>query len=197
MFQFSGILWCFSKRDSRIMSELPILLGDSILKRLYKRNPNLYHPLSATLCVSGQRTQELTGVVTENRQLLKGKKVIVLIGTNDILKGTSFDSLRVLYRSLIRLLRRLSCTIVLCEVLPIPLLKGGRGSLLLSQLNQYIRSFEPSGIQVLHIYDAFCDGESVRLSLFCKSMGNGKRRRVDLIHPNFSGLDVLLTLLEG
>lgn len=179
------------------MSELPILLGDSILKRLYKRNSSLYHPLSATLCVSGQRTQELTGVVTENRQSLKGKKVIVLIGTNDILRGISFDSLRVLYRSLIRLLRRLSCTIVLCEVLPIPRLKGGRGSELLGQLNRYIRTFEPSGVQVLHIHDAFCDGEDVKQSLFCESMGTGNRRRVDLIHPNSSGLDVLLTLLEG
>ncbi|XP_052130185.1 uncharacterized protein LOC127751134 [Frankliniella occidentalis] len=65
----------------------PILLGDSILKRHYAQNNSLLDPLSKTFCVSGQTVAELSSLVRENFQLLKDRKVTVMIGTNVDVRG--------------------------------------------------------------------------------------------------------------
>lgn len=180
------------------MSQLPILLGDSILRRLLLKHSKLYDPASKLFCVSGQRTSDLIELVRSHRQLLSGRKVFVLIGTNDVTKGTSLSNFKLAYRSLVRYLRRLRCQIVLCELLPIPrYLEVGQVVELINSINQFVRSFEPSGVQVIHTFEVFCNNGNAILSLYCQSMGKGVNRRVDLIHPNSSGLDVLLTLLEG
>lgn len=176
-------------------SESPILLGDSILKRLFAEYPSLFSPLSGKFCVSGQRTADLYALVRGSREELKGRPVILLIGTNDVLSKFPVDKFRVLYRSIVRYLRRLNCVITLCELLPLP--KLGSEELEdgpVESINKFIRSFETSGIRLIHSHSVFVDCGSIKEQLFCQYLG--RSRRVDLVHPNKEGLCCLLLTLE-
>lgn len=179
------------------MAGLPILLGDSLCKRLYNRNSNLFSDLSGRFCVSGQRASELLSLIVDSRQHLKGKKVFVLIGTNDLYGKvrTPVSVIKSAVKSIVALLRNLKCSISLCEVPPIPKLgKDTSAAPDILEVNSYIRTFEPSGVKVVHSHDIFCEGSSIRTYLFCKTLkGSG---RVDLVHPNAGGLDCLLLTLE-
>jgi hypothetical protein len=179
------------------MDNAPVLLGDSIFRRLYKRDPSLFSDLSDRFCVSGQKAHELLDLISDSRQLLRGKRVIVLIGTNNICGKvkTPLESLKVKLKAIVKLLRRVKCTVTLCEVLPIPRL--GRlvsDSPLVLAINAYIRTFEPSGVNVIHSHDVFCTGANIKCFLFCSKLGHSGR--VDLVHPNKEGLAVLLLTLE-
>lgn len=173
----------------------PILLGDSIFRRLYERNTAIFHTASSKFCIGGQTVAQLYALIKEHRDILKGRRVFVLIGANDILKSVSVDSVQKSLRSVVRVLRRLKCEIILCELLPIPKFGASASSspsVLL--VNNFIKSFEPSGVQVVHTFKLFCSESLIRLSLFCKFIGD--KRRVDLVHPNSAGLDCLLLTLE-
>lgn len=169
----------------------PILLGDSIFKRMLCQESELFHKESARFCVSGQRAADLKGLCIANRELLKGQKVIVLIGTNDVTKGCTFKQFTVVFKSLVRLLRALKCEISLCELLPLPCFGNhSTDCSVVLQINKYIRSFEPSGVRVVHSHDLFCyEGGVIKEHLYCKFIGH--TRRVDLVHPNAGGLAVL------
>lgn len=174
----------------------PILLGDSIFKRLLTLEPGLYDPSSSHFCVSGSSAAELKSRCVAARDILKGQEVIVLIGANDVKRKTDYSQFIVIYKSLVKLLRALKCKISVCELLPMPFYGDLVSSCsLILQINKYIRSFEPSGIKVVHSFDVFCNIDGViKKHLFCKYLGQS--RRVDLIHPNKEGLSVLsLTLL--
>jgi len=62
----------------------------------------------------------------------------------------------------------------------------------LSALNKYIRSFEPSGVVVIHAHDKFVSNNSIKKYLYVSKYANG---RVDLIHPNGVGLRILYSVL--
>lgn len=175
--------------------DLPVLLGDSIFRRLYERNTSLFDSLSGQLCVGGQTIPDLRDKVKAVREQLRERHVIILIGANDILKRVPCENIQLNIRSLIRHLKRLKCRISLCEVLPIP--KLGRKLTAASavlKLNSYLRSFEPSGVHIIHSQEVFCNAGVIKCDLYCKKLGS--TGRVDLVHPNASGLDCLLLTLE-
>jgi len=128
----------------------PVLLGDSIMKRLYKRYANSFDDLSEVLCESGQGIEDLISLVKTNRANLKGKRVIVMIATNNILRNDTRNRICESLRLLSRRLRRLNCEVVWCEILPIPRLEWQATTLSkIREVNAYIRSFEPSGIKIV------------------------------------------------
>lgn len=177
------------------MSGLPILLGDSIFRRLLERHPSLFDPLSHKFCIGGQRIEKLFEGVRGSRAELKGRKVVILIGTNDILGGTSSKILCKSFRDLFRYLKRLECHIAVCEVLPIPRL-GKSVSLLVNDVNKYLRSFEPSGVNVIHTFSHFSNALSIYEWLYEKWIYKNNRKSVDLVHPNADGLECLLICIE-
>jgi len=172
----------------------PVLLGDSILRRLYGRYTDYFNALSSEFCVSGQTVADLIELVKVKREELRGKKVMLMIGTNDILRNNTKIRICVQLRSLSRRLRRLHCNIVWCEILPIPRLEWQATTLdLISDVNAYIRTFEPSGVKIVFSHSAFCsEGKAIR-SLFCKYLGASER--VDLVHPCRAGLGKLFCFL--
>lgn len=176
-------------------AQLPVLFGDSIFRRLLESHKSLFDPLSLRFCISGQRIGNLIGKVRDSRTELMGRSVIVLIGTNDILDRVSVEAISKSIRDLIRYLRRQKCQISICEILPIPRL----GNLatpysVVCEVNKYIRSFEPSGVKIIHTFNHFCTPLGIRVSLFCQTFGNSSR--VDLVHPNVDGIECLLICLE-
>lgn len=180
-------------------SESPVLLGDSLCCRLYARNASIFHPLSSRTCVSGQTVKELYDVVVPLRQQLLGRRVVLLIGTIDVLRRNSLQGILKHFIPLVKLLRRLKCQITLCELLPIPKLGKKSQDPTLLGLNKFIRTYEPSGVRVIHSHDLFCSGPegTIKSFLYCKYLGRSGSRRVDLVHPNSDGLDCLLLSLEA
>lgn len=173
-----------------------MLLGDSIFRRLHTANPGLFDPVSNLFCVGGQTSSALFTLVTVHRALLKGRRVLVLIGTNDLSKGQSCAQLHSCILKLVRLLRRLKCTVELSEVLPIPRLGREVSSApAVLQINNYIRTFATSSVRVIKVFDLFCAAGFIKLHLFETVIGKSKRR--DLVHPNQDGLLVLLLAIEA
>lgn len=153
-------------------SELPILLGDSQFKRLFRNHSQLFDSLSSDTCIGGDTIRVLHARCKLLRTQLSRRKVVVLIGANDILRGNSSANIRKSFKALVRYLRRLQCIITICEVLPIP--KLGRLATdckLVLDLNKYIRSFEPSGIRVIHTHDQFvADNNIIKRYLYCSTI---------------------------
>lgn len=175
---------------------LPVLLGDSIFKRLYASNQKLFCTVSERFCVSGQTVLELLSLVRVFRNQLKGRKVVVLIGTNDVLKGHPSKGICSNIRFVVRLLSNLKCDITLCELLPIPKFGlGADSSPSVGLVNKYIRSFATSKVKVVKVFDSFCSDGQICCHLFHKTLGRSKR--VDLVHPNADGLIILLLALEA
>ncbi|KAK3922101.1 Arylesterase [Frankliniella fusca] len=99
---------------------LPTLLGDSILRRLLKRNSSLFSELSWQTAISGQTSAQLHEVIVRLRASLRGRRVVILIGANDCVKGIPASRTRTNIHKCILLLKRLKCSISICEILPIP-----------------------------------------------------------------------------
>lgn len=181
------------------MDDSPVLLGDSIFCRLFDRNRSLFHPLSRQTSISGQTVKELYDVLVPLRQQLRGRRVILLIGTNDVLRRNTVESIKRAFIPLVRLLRNIKCRITLCEILPIPKLGRSTSSApTVLAFNAHIRTYEPSGVKVVHSHALFCSSPegTIKTFLYCKFLGPSKSRRVDLVHPNADGLDCLLLTLE-
>lgn len=178
------------------MGDQPVLLGDSIFRRLLDRNPGLFDPLSYTFCISGQRSSDLLTLLVTHRAQLKGRRVIVLIGANDLSRGQSCEALHSCLLKIVRRLRRLKCVVELSEVLPIPRLGREVSSApSVVKINEYIRTFAPSGLRIIKVFDLFCSSGVVQLHLYEQFIGRSRRR--DLVHPNEDGLLILLLALEG
>ena len=180
------------------MPGLPILIGDSIFRRLLEENKGLFDPVSKDTCKGGTKILEVYDLVRQHRLSVTGKDVIVLVGTNDLLEKSLLMIIRQAYKVLVRYLKRLKCGITLCEILPLP--KFGQLATDLStvlELNKFIRSFAPSGVRIVHAHDQFVQNNVIRLHLYCKTIFRKNRGQVvDLVHPNSEGLQCLLLCLE-
>jgi len=176
---------------------MSVLVGDSILKRLFERYPSQFSCISRVFCVSGQTSGDLKKLLKEKRGLLRNCSVIVHIGTNDFLKGIEFSVIRQCVKAILRLLRSLNCEIRIVEIIPIGCWGvSAESQRVVREFNCFLRSFVLSVIDVIDGYSAFCLSSSeVNLNLFCAFVG--KWRRVDRVHPNCKGLAVLFSILRG
>lgn len=171
-----------------------VLLGDSIAIRLFKKFRSDFHFLSETFSISGATIESLTTIVRDNRNLLKGQSVFVMIGTNNLLNFSDIKEMKKSLRILIRFLGRLSCTTVLSDIISSPRISQNQtSSNLLDAYNKYIWSFETGQCQVLHMNDCFKSVKSSHKVLFCHYYGSSNR--IDQIHPNSSGLVLMRTFI--
>lgn len=181
------------------MAESPILVGDSIFRRLFTEHRELFSPVSLNTCNGGKRILEVYDIVRQHRIPLIGKDVVLMVGTNDLLEKSPLNLVRQSYKVLVRYLKRLRCRLTLCEILPIP--KFGQLATdcnAVLEFNKYIRSFEPSGVQIIRTHNQFVDNNQIRLYLYHKTFfRRGKGQCVDLVHPNNEGLHCLLLCIEA
>lgn len=167
----------------------PILLGDSIFRRMFEKYPEKFDPLSAQFCIGGQRVHELKKSVKASRNLLFERRLCLLIGINDLLKGTPYVDIKLQIKSLIKLLAKFGCELTIVEVLPCPKYKlESEFQNLIFDLNRYLRSFVRKEVMVISTVNSFMYNGQIDRGMYCKSMGKGNRQRVDLIHPNKEGL---------
>ena len=103
---------------STTSDDLPCLLGDSILKRLFSEYGSCFSSSSREFCVSGQTIADLKKLIKLKRKDISSNVVVIMIGTNNILRGTPLSILKNPFRSLIRLLTRLHVPIMAFELIP-------------------------------------------------------------------------------
>lgn len=176
-------------------SQPVVLLGDSILKRLMVKFPNQFDNLSSVTCVSGQHAQELKLLIKEYREEIRGRRVVLLIGTNDFLQKSKFEVICSMIKSILKVLRQLDCRIAVLEAIPIARWGlSAESQSVIGKYNKFLSSFSTSGVEVIKLFDDFVVNGEVDISLFCKHIG--KYRRVDLVHPNKKGLLLIFLKLK-
>ncbi|XP_071440445.1 uncharacterized protein [Hetaerina americana] len=139
-------------------------------------------------CVSGQTISELDQRLSTEFALTN---VMVLIGTNDFLRRSSFHEMQNDMKSLLNLLAYSSEKVVLLTVPPIPRLENTPGHWALwEKYNEWLKTLDNgTTIKVIDIVPLFMiKTRTPDLKAFESHMGFGGKRRVDLIHLNRLGL---------
>lgn len=139
-----------------------VYLGDSLFRRVLQT----LHQVPSTrtlprgqrcigLCVGGQTINQLTRRLTNNRQQLSDNRVVILIGTNDILqkKLRSPGKIRKVYKVLITKIKRCRPEQILLCTLPPLLRRSQLETDLLHQYNAVIKQVAvEENIQLIDLY---------------------------------------------
>lgn len=172
----------------------PILLGDSIFKRLLAEFSSDFSVLSARTSVSGIRVAELKRVIKDVRLKLSGSTAVLLVGANDVVKGTPLKDLKLQLKSLIRYLVRIKVKLTVLEILPIPRYENKPDIVsYVLEVNKFIRSFKSDKVRVLNTQCYFTANDRISVELYCKYL---RRDKVDLLHPNKLGLRKLRDIIK-
>jgi len=176
--------------------EEPILMGDSILKRVLNSYPDLFNECSSDFTVSGQKISDLKVLVKRLREKVKDAFVVLLIGTNNVLKGTPLNDMKIQFRSLLQLFRRLNARVFVVELPPIAKfgLNSERNSVVKS-FNAYLRSCCKNRVSSIALFDDFVVNGEIKQDLYCSVYVGTKR--VDRIHPNSKGLQIIYDNIIG
>ena len=178
------------------------LLGDSQLMRFsthllgYKQETE-YKGDRCTrrvgYCVSGQRIDDLN-VLLRKHNYDVGDKVIVMIGTNDLLRGGSHEKMCSDYDNILNNLRTRCSRVVLVTIPPIPRL--GKGHLTeLRSFNEFIvRKGDGWKVRVVDLCGCLIDDENINMECFEKVYGQGPK--VDKVHLNEMGFHTLRGVLN-
>jgi len=171
----------------------PILCGDSIFLRLFKLFPYYFNSLSREFCVSGQTLSDLKGRVKENRKALTGCLIVLMIGTNDFMNSVSLPYCKDQIRSIIKLLLRLRCSVVTCEIPPFAFQSlSGLQNVNIMEFNNFIQSLA-SITKIVKTRTVFVTGCEINKNLYCPFYSSSMR--TDLIHPSEQGLVAILDLI--
>ncbi|RZF32224.1 hypothetical protein LSTR_LSTR011496 [Laodelphax striatellus] len=183
------------------------LIGDSQLVRFSETILGLQREFthsssgSIGLCVSGQKISELHRRVWEKIHPV-GEQVILLIGTNDLLKGTKTNVMCVRLKFLIEDILLTAKKIVVLTLPPVPKLSHSEEHWnRLDDYNDYIKSLPvkyQGKLTVADICPFFYRSQTkffklCRLSYFEKWYLGGTRK--DLIHINEEGFKVIRNFL--
>ncbi|KAK7867463.1 hypothetical protein R5R35_009773 [Gryllus longicercus] len=170
------------------------LIGDSLLLRfaeqvLFERCIYDNGMRYLGLCVSGQTIEELKERV-ENKFSPVGEKIILLIGTNNILQGASADDMRDSLVELLDLLDERAKRIVILTLPPIPKLENdGRFWYKFNSYNGFIKTLniKRENVTVKDISQLFLEEGYCNMDYF-ERWYDRLQRRPDLIHLNRAGL---------
>ncbi|KAF5294250.1 hypothetical protein FQR65_LT10836 [Abscondita terminalis] len=182
------------------------LIGDSQLLRFseqllpYKNCISSYNsgstPRRLSYCVSGQKIEEIE-LLLRKKEYPIGKKVILLIGTNDFLNNTLVEHMYRAYNSLVKFLKENTEHLVLLTVPPVPKLAGHADHWIkLKRFNDMIfRYAKDKKVYVFNSASLYISyNNTVNLDLFEETFNN--YGRPDLIHVNKIGFTLLKTLLD-
>lgn len=170
----------------------PLLMGDSILKRVLVHYSDMFHQISSDLAVSGHKILDLKKLVKTFREKVKEAYVVLLIGTNDVMQGTPIKDMKLQFRSLLQLLRRLRARVLVLELPPIARYSlNSEKNKVVKTFNAYIRSCcsGPNKVSSLPLYNDFLVGDCIDQSLYC--LVYERTQREDRIHPNSRGLQII------
>ncbi|KAK7586054.1 hypothetical protein V9T40_003930 [Parthenolecanium corni] len=179
---------CFFKTCLIIYFQEPVfngyqLIGDSQFLRFAERVLHLKRKenkgLSCLgLCVSGQKISDLMYRVKWDFAGVS-EKVVVMIGTNDLLRGTSFEVMRTNLELLLNMLTIEAKKVILLTVPPVPKLKEDKDHWdRLKKYNEYIKELEDNvKIFVADAYSEFIVSKvSPKRKLSTSSPHSTKRR---------------------
>lgn len=144
-------------------------------------------------CVSGQTIGELNSLLQKNRHELQSN-VVVMIGTNDLLRGRSYREMRVDFEALLETLLKKCSKVVLLTLPPIPFL-GKEHLAQLRWFNDVIKD-QHDGREVF-VAD-LCHYLIYRDHIFDKYYEEvyGRGPRVDMVHLNRKGFELLEDVLH-
>ncbi|PNF37648.1 hypothetical protein B7P43_G12000 [Cryptotermes secundus] len=175
------------------------LVGDSLLLRfaeqiLHMEANTVDGVRSIGLCVSGQKVADLLKKVKLELHPV-ADKIVLLIGTNDILQKTEKSQLRLTMWTLLKELRRRARRIVLLTLPPIPKIQFRPDYWeQIEGFNMFIKSLEDDDVTVADISQLYITkSKTCKLEFFERYYRDGERK--DLIHLNKLGLTEIYTYL--
>jgi len=172
---------------------MALLMGDSIFSRLVSRYGAYYHPLSASLCVSGAKTSILKALIKSLTEV--PASVVLLIGINDLIYPHNFSEVWKSYVSVVNLLLRKGVkSLYVCPLLPVAnhqvVRKWGseieRFNFLIGGLSQ------KKGVSIISFKPSFLIGGEPNRALYCPVI----KTRPDYIHPNGAGLALINSVIQ-
>ncbi|KAK4886747.1 hypothetical protein RN001_003018 [Aquatica leii] len=180
------------------------LIGDSQLLRFSEQLLQICVPTTSSgesrrlgYCISGQKIREI-----EQRLISKdypiGKKIIMLIGTNDFLYNTSFDNMCSTYKSIVSFLKENVQHIILLTVPPVPKLAGrAEYWIKLKRFNDFIlTNMDERRVYVFDLASLYITyNNTVSLEYFEETYFSSSSRP-DLIHLNNIGFRLLKSILD-
>ncbi|KAG8320383.1 ATP-dependent RNA helicase ddx25 [Homalodisca vitripennis] len=183
------------------------MIGDSQLRRFGEKIMNLrgeYREKGGkriNLCIGGQTIEQLTRELKHSNNL--EKQLIVMIGTNDLLRDKEVKSICNDYDKLVEVLLEKGDEIILVTIPPIPKLgENDRYHLnKLERMNEHIKSKENNEkVTVLEVaekyYDNY-DSTDCNVKLYEKEIFYKGKWCEDLIHLNKEGLTILANELRN
>ncbi|KAF2899634.1 hypothetical protein ILUMI_06543 [Ignelater luminosus] len=183
------------------------LLGDSQLLRFSEQilhcKANLIHAEDGKFrrlgyCVSGQTIKDLQQRILNNEYKL-ADKVIMLIGTNDMIQRTDMKSMFENYSSIIEMLKPKTERIVLLTVPPLPKFMYDHNVWRrLRQLNVFINEQANNEnifvVDLASLYISYSNSTSIEYFEPLLTNKNGSKK--DLIHLNSDGFKMLKAILD-
>lgn len=175
---------------------MALLIGDSILNRLYHRYHDSYNSESANFCISGGKVAKVKGWVKDHIKLVGTNVAILLVGVNDLIKPHTFSMVWNSYVSLINLLLRHNFKVYIVKILPIAnYMLNVKFKKVIAQFNfQMLSLSQKPGVSLIDLSSIFLDANKDPISkLYCARIGN----RVDYLHPNNFGLRAMNGVLSA
>lgn len=157
---------------------------------------------STGFCVGGQTIRELTGRIEENMSDVN-KKVVLMIGTNDILRNRGVKVIVDDLDDLIEMLKQICEEIVVCTLPPIPklALNDPRHIEKLGEINRFIRDKASSKkVELLDISNEFIDRDEqsgCKIKYFEKIINVKGEKKQDLVHLNVEGFKVIKRKIDA
>lgn len=164
-----------------------LLLGDSQLQRFAR-----FYSLNDQFCFSGCPISDLKKKLKSS---VVPKKVVLLIGSNDLKRRPSLTNLTKDYNSLVKFLLRNCDSLVLiaCPVIPRKVDDAGHWKAL-NHLNDLVYSFKNNPKIVIVNLETHSRNQLVKPHFFEDFFYNGK---VDRLHLNRNAFQHLYSLLEA
>ncbi|XP_063244522.1 uncharacterized protein LOC134544114 isoform X1 [Bacillus rossius redtenbacheri] len=148
-------------------------------------------------CTGGATVKLCVQKIKHNKSLFQKARVFLMVGLNDVLKGTRSDYAARDFKILLRMLQERECNVVVMLLPPVPRFQpGSRQELYREWLNCHMQSTaESMNIRVINADTIFrrWDG-SVKSEFFERFMG--AERRPDNIHWNEKGMKALVHFLK-
>ncbi|XP_063238924.1 uncharacterized protein LOC134540228 isoform X2 [Bacillus rossius redtenbacheri] len=167
--------------------------GFSVRIETNKRGKQKYYE-----CTGGATVKSCVEKLKKNRSSLTAVRVLLMVGLNDILKGTRSDHTARDFRILLRMLKERQCHVVVMLLPPVPRFHpSSREERYRVWLNYKMqRMAESMNFRVLNVEAIFrtWDG-SVKLEFFERFMGAS--RRTDNIHWNTQGMFAVMGFLRN
>ncbi|KAK7874103.1 hypothetical protein R5R35_004647 [Gryllus longicercus] len=174
------------------------LVGDSLLLRfaeqmLRRECKNEASPRRLGLCVSGQTVEQLRRRLQSQAAAL-GNKVVLLVGTNDLLQGRDIEKMKFSFDQLVDILEETVQRLIILTLPPIPKLEDDRRfRMKFKQFNDFLKLFprKYANIICIDMTRSFQTNDNHSNINYFERWYDILQSRPDLVHLNHAGLNLL------